>query len=109
MNQFLFENQALSGHLPDTLANSNNARYSVPVTEKEVTGFGSPKTQGEQAAMRLFFCSCTPLRAFNGGLGGGALGLAGGLVCRSSNPAQFRRPHLKVRGGLTATQGGRNA
>jgi hypothetical protein len=76
-------------------------RYAAPVTEKEVTEFGSSKTQGEQAAMRLFLCSFTPGHSFNGGLGGEAFGLAGGLVYRSSNPAQFRHPHF-VRGGLTA-------
>lgn len=92
-----------------TLAQMRHTRYSEHVTDKEVTGIDSPNTQGEQAAMRLFFCSCMPLRAFNGGLGGEAFGLAGCLVYRSVNPIQFRHPHSTVGGGLSATKGGRHA
>lgn len=41
---------------------------------------------------RLFMPSC----AFNGGLGGGAVRLAGCRVCRSVNPVQLRHPQLTV-------------
>lgn len=92
-----------------TLANIINTRYSGRVTEKEVIEFGRSNIYGEHAALRLFLRSFTPSRAFNGGLGGEALGLAGGRRCRSSNPAQFRHPYFSIRGGLTATQGGHNA
>lgn len=89
-----------------TLAKWLRWRYSVHVTDKEVTEFSSSKTHGEQAALRLFLCSCTPSCAFNGGLGGEAFGLAGGRVCRSANPVQFRHPYCSIRGGLTAPHGG---
>lgn len=83
-----------------TLAILLRWRYPLPVTEKEVTEFESSNTKGEQAAfMRLFLCSCTPSRAFNGGLGGEAFGLAGGLWYRPLNPVQFRHPYLSIRGG----------
>ena len=93
-----------------TLAKRHRWRYCAHVTEKEVTKFGDSNIQGEQAAMRLFLCSCTPSRAFNGGLGGEAFGLAGGLVCRFANPAQFRHPHSILRGGSQpAKEGNRHA
>jgi hypothetical protein len=92
-----------------TLAKLRRWRYSSHVTEKEVTEFDSSNTYGEQAALRLFLCSCTPSRAFNGGLGGGAARLAGCRMYRSVNPAQFRHPYLSIRGGLTAIHGGHHA
>lgn len=42
------------------LAKLRRWRYSASVTEKEVTEFGRSNIQGEQAALRLFLCSCTP-------------------------------------------------
>lgn len=91
------------------LAKPGAARYPVRVTEKEVTGFGDLNTHSGQAAQCGFFTSVYPWHAFNGGLGGDTFGYAGGCVCRFANLIQFRHPHLAMRGGLTATHGGRNA
>ena len=92
-----------------TLTAGGCLNYSHTVANKDATEFGSSKIQGGQTAQRGFFTSVNPWFAFNGGLGGDAFGHAGGLVCRSSNPIQFRHPHLEVRSGLTAIQGGHYA
>lgn len=84
-------------------------RYSHPVTEKEVTEFDSSNTHSGQTAQRGFFTSVYPWHSFNGGLGGDTFGYAGGCVCRSVNPAQFRHPRSIARGGLTAITGGSHA
>jgi hypothetical protein len=79
--------------------------YSALVANKDATGFSSSKVQGGHTAQRGFFTSVQSWHSFNGGLGGDTFGYAGGLVCRSANPIQFRHPHLAVRRGLTAIQG----
>ena len=80
--------------------------YSHHVANKDATEFGSSKIQGGHTAQCGFFTSVDPSAPSMVVLGGDALGHAGGLVCRSSNLIQHRHPHLEVRRGLTAIQGG---
>ena len=89
-----------------TLTAGGCLNYSHTVANKDATGFGSPNTHSGQTAQRGFFTSVHLWFAFNGGLGGDAFVHAGGCVCRSSNPIQFRHHHLEVMGGLTATHRG---
>ena len=88
---------------------SENVVYSPGVANKNASEFSSSKIQGGHTAQRGFFTSVQPWHSFNGGLGGDTFGYAGGLVCRSANPIQFRHPHLAVRRGLTAIQGALHA
>lgn len=84
------------------------SKYACIVAEKDATGIDSPNTHSGHTAQCGFFTSVDSWRPFNGGLGGEAARLAGGCVCRSVNPIQFRHPHLTVRGGLNATHGVRH-
>ena len=79
--------------------------YPQLVSNKDETEFDSSKIQGGHAAQCGFFTSVHLQHSFNGGLGEEAFGLAGGLVYRSVNLAQFRHPFDSGR-GLTAIQGG---
>ena len=92
-----------------TLTAGGCLNYSHTVANKDATGFDDSKTHSGQTAQRGFFTSVYPGTPSMAGLGGDAFGHAGGLVCRSSNPIQFRHPHLTVRRGLTAIQGGHHA
>lgn len=78
-----------SRHWPDT-------RH---VADNDATGFSSSNIQGGQTAQCGFFTSVHVRQSFNGGLDGDTFGCAGGLVCRSANPIQFRHPRLAARGG----------
>ena len=91
------------------LTGCNRLNYSHTVANKDATGLGRPTIQGGQTAQRGFFTSDSPGTPSMAGLGGDAFVHAGGLVCRSSNPIQRRHPHLDVRRGLTAIQGGHHA
>ena len=80
--------------------------YPQLVSNKDETEFGSSKIRGGHAAQCGFFTSVHSGAPSMAALDEDAFGRAGGLVYRSSNLAQCRHPHLEVRGGLTAIQGG---
>lgn len=92
-----------------TLADALITRYAAPVTEKEVTEFGSSictRRTGRHAAIFSF------VHAFVRLLWAavvGSLRAAGCLVRRSSNPAICRPPRLEARGGYSTVQGGSHA
>jgi len=85
---------------------SKTLDYPEHVTEKEVTGFGSPICKRRMsAARRFFFVRNAPVRPFLWAAVVGRLRPAGFLLRRSSNPAICRPPRLEARCGLTKAKG----